>query len=217
MQFKAAIFDFDGTIGDSMPMWSGFAEKFVAYLGGTPKEGLNKLVNPMSVQEAEIFLQKEYFPEMTLDEVIKATDEYVMAQYKKGFPEKKGAGDFIRAAHKKGIKLAVATATDREPISLALKSLGLLEYFECIVTCTDAGIGKNHSPRVFDLALEKLGAKKEETAIFEDSLYACKTAKAAGYTVYGLYDEFSAGRKDEMILTCDKYYNDFNKAKEELL
>ena len=217
MQIKAAIFDFDGTIADSMPMWSCFAENFVAHLGGKAKKGLNKLVNPMSVQEAEIFLRNEYFPEMTLEQMVKATDEYVMARYKKGFDEKAGAGDFIRKMHARGVKMAIATATDREPVFLALSNLGLADYFEFIITCTDAGVGKSSSPKVFDMALERLGAKKEETLIFEDSFYAAKTAKAAGYTVCGVYDDFSQGKKQEMTELCDYYFDDFSKAGDELL
>lgn len=217
MQIKAAIFDFDGTIADSMPFWSDFAEKFVTHLGGTPREGLNLLVNAMSVQEAEIYLQKEYFPEMTLEKMIEETDRYVMARYKKGFNEKGGAGDFVRALYSRGVKMAIATATDREPVSLALSALGLSEYFEFIITCTDAGVGKSSSPKVFDMALGRLGAKKEECLIFEDSFYAAKTAKAAGYTVCAVYDEFSRGKKDEMQALCNHYFDDFCKAKQELL
>lgn len=217
MQIKAAIFDFDGTIADSMPMWSGFAENFVTHLGGKAKEGLNRLVNPMSVQEAEIFLRNEYFPEMTLEQMIKETDKYVMARYKKGFNEKAGVGDFIRELHARGVKMAISTATDREPVFLALSNLGLSEYFEFIITCTDAGVGKSSSPKVFDMALERLGAKKEEALIFEDSFYAAKTAKSAGYVVCGVYDDFSRGKRDEMTALCDYYFDDFYKAKQELL
>lgn len=217
MQIKAVIFDFDGTIADSMPMWSDFASRFVTHLGGTPRKGLNKLVNAMSVQEAEIYLQKEYFPEMTLEQIIKATDVYVMERYKKGFNEKIGAGDFIREMHTRGVKMAIATATDREPVSLALSALGLSEYFEFIITCTDAGVGKSSSPKVFDMALGRLGAKKDETLIFEDSFYAAKTAKEAGYMVCGVYDDFSKDKRAEMMELCDYYFEDFHKAKETLL
>lgn len=217
MRIKAAIFDFDGTIADSMPFWSDFAERFVTHLGGAPRAELNRLVNAMSVQEAEIYLQKEYFPEMTLSEMIEATDRYVMARYKKGFNEKEGSGDFVRELHARGVKMAIATATDREPVSLALSALGLSEYFEFIITCTDAGIGKSSSPKVFDLAVEKLGAKKEETLIFEDSFYAAKTAKAADYTVCGVYDDFSGGKRAEMTALCDYYFDDFHKAQKTLL
>ena len=217
MQIKAAIFDFDGTIADSMPMWSDFASRFVTHLGGKPREGLNLLVNAMSVQEAEVYLRDEYFPEMTLEEMIEKTDLYVMERYKKGFNEKDGVGNFLREMHARGVKMAIATATDREPVSLALSALGLSQYFEFIITCTDAGVGKSSSPKVFDMALERLDAKKEETLIFEDSFYAAKTAKAADYTVCGIYDEFSRGKRQEMTALCDYYFDDFYKAKEMLL
>lgn len=217
MEFKAAIFDFDGTIADSMPMWSDFASRFVTHLGGVPREGLNKLVNAMSVQEAEIYLQREYFPHMTLEKIIEKTDLYVMERYKKGFAPKEGIENFVKKLSQKGVSMAISTATDREPVSLALSALGLSDYFKCIVTCTDAGVGKSSSPAVFDLTLEKIGAKKEDAIIFEDSFYAAKTAKEAGYCVAGIFDEFSSSKKADMQAICDYYFDDFYKAEEALL
>lgn len=217
MDFKAAIFDFDGTIADSMPMWADFASRFVKHMGAVPRPGLDKLVNAMSVQEAEVYLNQEYFKNFTAQEVHEAVDAYVTERYQKGFAPKKGIMEFIKALSERGVVMCIATATDRKPVSLALNALGLSSYFEFIITCTDVGVGKNHSPAVFDFALQKLGAKKEQTLIFEDSLYAARTACAAGYTVAGVYDDFSSQKKDEMKKTCKYYFEDFLIAKEELL
>lgn len=216
MEFKAAIFDFDGTIADSMPLWADFAARFVTYLGGEPREGLSKTVNSMSVAEAEIYLRQEYFPHYTTEQMHQAVDSYVMEHYTKGFEPKVGIAEFVKELSERGILMAIATATDRKPVSIALSKLGLTPYFEHIVTCTDAGVGKSSSPAVFDLTLRRLGAKKEDTIIFEDSFYAAKTAATAGYCVAGIYDDFSRDRKDQMKSVCRYYFDDFKEAKETL-
>ncbi len=217
MDYKAAIFDFDGTIADSMSMWADFAARFITHLGGTPRDGVSKTVNSMSVAEAEVYIRQEYFPHYTAEEMHKATELFVLDRYTKGFEPKEGIAEFVKELHSRGISMAIATATDREPVSIALSKLGLAPYFEYIVTCTDAGVGKSSSPAVFDLTLSKLGAKKEDAIIFEDSFYAAKTAAAAGYCVAGIYDDFSRDRKDEMKTVCRYYFDDFHKAKKELL
>ena len=217
MGFKAAIFDFDGTIADSMSMWADFAFRFVTYLGGKPREGVSKTVNSMSVAEAEVYLRQEYFPHYTAEEMHKATELFVLDRYTKGFEPKEGIAEFVKELSERGILMAIATATDRKPVSIALSKLGLAPYFEHIVTCTDAGVGKSSSPAVFDLTLSKLGAIKEDTIIFEDSFYAAKTAAAAGYCVAGIYDDFSSSKKEQMKSVCRYYFDDFKEAKKELL
>ncbi len=214
MEFKAAIFDFDGTIADSMPMWGDFASNFVRFMKKVPQEGLNKVVNAMSVAEAEVYLHKQYFSELDFDKLHNNMYDFVLERYKKGFDEKAGASQFIKALYDRGVVMGIATATDRGPVSLALESLGLSKYFKCLVTCTDVGIGKNSSAAVFDRAREILGAEKKDTLIFEDSLYAAKTAAQAGYRVVGLYDEFSSANKENMQEVCSLYFDDFYKAAE---
>ena len=49
------------------------------------------------------------------------------------------------------------------------------------------GISK-HEPLIYQLAAKSLGTKPEETLVFEDSLYALKTAKNAGFRTIGVYD-----------------------------
>ena len=102
----------------------------------------------------------------------------------------------------RGIKLAVATASDRCLIESALERTGLLPRFDVFLTCTEVGEGKD-SPAIFYKAAELLACRPEETVIFEDSLYAMKTAKVAGFRVAAIADASAAHEEKEIQETAD--------------
>jgi len=83
--------------------------------------------------------------------------------------------------------MIAATSSPREHVTKALQRIGLFDYLQQIYTTGEVGISK-HSPLIYQLAAESLGTKPEETLVFEDSLYALKTAKNAGFRVIGVHD-----------------------------
>src|SRR5699024_5900823 len=96
---------------------------------------------------------------------------------------------------REGVRLAVATASDRCLIEPALERAGLLPYFDLFLTCSEVGAGKD-SPAIFLKAAETLETVPEQTVVFEDSLYAMKTAARAGFLLAGIFDESAAGDQD---------------------
>ena len=84
--------------------------------------------------------------------------------------------------------MAAATSSPREHVTRALKRLGLLPYLQAIFTTGEVGVSK-HEPAVYRLAAEALGTVPAETLVFEDSLYALKTAAGAGFRTVGVFDE----------------------------
>ena len=100
--------------------------------------------------------------------------------------------------------MAVATSTDRVHVEAALKKNGLYDYFDAIFTCSEIGVGKI-KPDIFERALEKLGTKKAATWVFEDALYALKTAKEADFRTVGIYDETSRKEQEKIKGIADIY------------
>jgi HAD superfamily hydrolase (TIGR01509 family) len=90
-----------------------------------------------------------------------------------------GVLDLIQWLQSMGIKLALASSSSIEVISMVLDKSGLAPYFEVVVDCTEAGAGKP-DPAIFLLAQKKLGLPKEACIIIEDSVNGIKAAKAAG-------------------------------------
>ena len=83
--------------------------------------------------------------------------------------------------------MAAATSSPRTHVTRALERLGLLPYLQAVFTTGEVGVSK-HEPAIYHLAAEALGTAPAETLVFEDSLYALKTAKAAGYRTVGVLD-----------------------------
>jgi len=217
MNFQGAIFDLDGTIIDSMQMWAHCISRFLKFNGYTPSETADEDTIPLNVYDTALYVKTNYMPSLSCEEIIKAMDNFVKDEFHYNLALKKGADEFIIGLKQKGVKLAVATATDRHLVKAVLKRHGLLQFFDYIVTCTEVGAGKNVSALVFENALENIGVKKENCIVFEDSLYAAQTAKRANFCVAGIFDEYSSKNAKKMTKCCDYYFNSWQDAMTALL
>ena len=111
----------------------------------------------------------------------------------------------------RGVKLAAATSSPREHVTRALERLGLLGYFTRLFTTAEVGVSK-HEPTIYLLAAEALHAAPAETLVFEDSLYALKTAKAAGFYTIGVYDADGETDQAGLKMAADLYVRDLHEA-----
>ena len=100
--------------------------------------------------------------------------------------------------------MAAATSSPRAHVTRALARLGLLEYFTEIFTTGEIGVSK-HKPDIYRMAAEHLGTAPRETVVFEDSLYALQTAKAAGFITIGVYDANGEADQPGLKKTADLY------------
>ena len=109
-------------------------------------------------------------------------------------PAKPGAAELLDFLAERGIPMAAATSSPQAHVTRALDRLGLLPYLRAIFTTGEVGASK-HAPTIYHLAAERLGTVPAETLVFEDSLYALKTARAAGCRTVGVFD--ADGEKDQ--------------------
>ena len=126
-------------------------------------------------------------------------------------PAKDGAAALLAALTARGVKLAAATSSPREHVTRALERLGLLGYFTRLFTTAEVGVSK-HEPTIYLLAAEALHAAPTETLVFEDSLYALKAAKAAGFYTIGVYDADGETDQAGLQMAADLYVRDLHEA-----
>ena len=100
--------------------------------------------------------------------------------------------------------MCVASATAEPLMEACLSRLGVAHYFQFLLSCETVGAGKNR-PDVYFAAAERLGAEPEEIAVYEDALYAARTAKEAGFYVVGVYDDSASGHWDELKELADEW------------
>ena len=209
---KGAIFDIDGTLLDSMPVWENAGARYLATLGIKARSDLKERLDALSLPEGALYMQTEYKLSVTIEEILEGVNQVVKDFYFKEAVLKPGVCDLIQKLKKNQVRLMIATATDAEMAKSALIRNGIWKDFDGMITCEEAGAGKT-SPKVFELARERLQTKKEETWVFEDSLYAVKTASEAGFPVCSIYDAYSRDNTEEIRTFSDIYVKDFYEIK----
>ena len=203
-KIKGIIFDLDGVLLDSMGIWKDLGARYIRSLGKEPEEGLWKVLFSMSMEQGAEYMVREYSLAETADEVLEGIQEMLKSFYYYEVPAKKGAEKLLAEFEKNGMKMTAATSSPRTHVEKALERNGLLKYIEKIFTSSETGTSK-HEPDIYHLAAAFMGTKLEETLVLEDSLYALKTAKDAGYMTIGVFD--AEGESDQMGMeeTADIY------------
>ena len=212
MKISGAIFDLDGTLLDSMPVWETIGEDYLRSIGIEPQEDLNEKFRTMSLHQAACYYQNEYGVKLEVDKIIEGIVSLIEDYYINRIPLKKGVPEFLEKLKQKGIKMCIATATERHLAKAALKRCNISDYFVEIFTCSSVGYGKDQ-PYIYEAACNFMSTHKNETFVFEDALYAAQTAKKAGFYVVGVYDK-SENMQKELRSLADFYIKDFTKTED---
>ncbi len=197
MKIEGAIFDLDGTLLDSMYIWDTIGEEFLTSKEKSPEDGLRETLRPLNLVQTAEYFRAEYDMTDPVQRIIDELNGMLEHYYFNVFECKDGVLEALDKLLAKGVKMCVATATDRYLAEAALRRNGIIQYFVDIITCTEVNAGKD-SPRIFQKALRILGTEKTRTYVFEDALYAIETAKRAGFPVVAVYDK-SANEQQERI------------------
>lgn len=206
---KAAIFDVDGTLLDSMGIWEDVGARYLREIGIEPEEGLGKILFPMTIEEGAAYVKERYGLSEGIFEIKQGVLAMVKDFYYTEAPLKKGVKEFLKELSDREIPMAVASSGEKECIEAAFSRLGIGKYFKGIFTCGEVGKGKG-DPLIYETAGKCLGEKASETYVFEDALYAIWTAKKAGFRTVGVYDRYSQEDTEELRETADVYLKDFS-------
>lgn len=128
---------------------------------------------------------------------------------------KDGVMEFIQAAGRQGVRMCIASATQRELSQPFLEKTGLMDYMEFYIDCDEIHAYKER-PDIYLKAAERLGADISECVVFEDAEYCINTARSAGFYVVGVYDAV-ADREGVPQKACDRFIRSWNSAAELLL
>ena len=209
MSIKAAIFDMDGTLLDSMHAWIKIGERYLQTKGIVLNDSQKKIVGGMLLEEMSEYLINEFNFKISPKEIVSEINKMVEDEYFHRIQVKPGVVEFLEALRKNNVKMCVATATDRYMTEAALKRLDLLKYFEFIYTCGELHVDKS-IPDIYDKALEVLGTKKEETYVFEDTYLPITTVVNAGYPLVAVADKWSAHRENDIKKIAKNFVNDLS-------
>ncbi len=204
MGIEGAIFDMDGTLLDSMHVWRTFGKEYLISKGYFPEKNITDSLAPLTLREAAEYMRLKYGVEDSVSTIENGVNALVENEYFNEIQPKEGVPEMLEAFKRAGIKMCVATVTDRYLAEAALERTNLLGYFKEIFTCGEVGAGKRE-PKMFEIALSSLGTPKEKTFVFEDSWFAIQTAKAAGFPVAAVYDRFANRHEADIRAMADVY------------
>ncbi len=209
MIITGAIFDLDGTLIDSMPVWKNLIYNYLIERNAIPEKDLAEKTVDMDLKTASEYIHENYLPDETPEKIEKDINDMVWHAYSETIPIKHGVKPFLFALRCKGVRMCVATASARPLVEAVLKRLNIEHYFSVILTCPELNTTKE-DPLIYQKAYDILGTPMETTYVFEDSLYCVRTAKAAGFKVAAVKDEMSLDDSDEIKALADIYIKDFD-------
>ncbi|MBN2794694.1 MAG: HAD family phosphatase [Clostridia bacterium] len=203
-KYRGIIFDLDGTLVDSMWIWEDIDRIFLEDRGHQVPVDLQKAIEGCSFTETANYFKNRFQLEEDV-ETIKATwidmsEEF----YATKIPLKKGILDLLNHLKSQNIKMGIATSNSRTLAEQVLRSNGVYDYFEVLVTSCDVSKGKPE-PDVFLKAAELMGLKPEDCLVFEDTHAGVLAGKAAGMDVVAIYDALSEEYMDDIKKDADHY------------
>lgn len=202
------IFDMDGTLIDSNGIWRDVDIAFLARRGlpytHEYYEGVAHTVFP----KAAVFTKEYCHLAESTEEIMAEWMEMAGDLYTTSVPVKPGVVAYLEKCRAAGERMAVLTSSVPAHCHAALTHLGLKPYFEHIYFAQELGMDKKE-PAIYLKTAELLGVAPEECTIFDDSIAACRSARAAGMTVVGVYDEFFHVSWEEMQTVCHRCIRSF--------
>lgn len=207
---KHIIFDLDGTLIDSMPVWRNTGKRYLESHNIPIPPNLLSVMKKQTLPQTAEFFRQELGATQSVREICDEVISYVADQYANSIPLKPFVKEYLEMEKSKGTKMCILTASEADYIHLALNRLGITPYFEFVATCTEVGASKD-SPKVFQLMMERLGGTLEDTIVFEDAFYAIQSAKGGGFTVYAIADTMSISEKEAIARTADRYIQSYEE------
>lgn len=208
-RFCAVIWDFDGTIADSMQVWLNCTDEYLLRQGIKPVVDIKKIAKPKGLMDNIRCMRQYYMLEQSDEEIYADICAHVGEIYKTELQPKSGAVEAVKYLHSKGLRMCIATASTAEYVLAAVKRWGISDCFSFITTCEEVGASKS-KPLIFMQAAERLQALPQQTLVFEDGVVGAATAVQAGFFVIGIGEPALADRADELKDICQCYLQDLD-------
>ncbi len=198
---KAAIFDFDGTLMDSMPDWCRKMLYQLDAAGICYPSDIIRRITPMGDVKAAAYFQTLGLKKSTED-ILDGMRKYALDAYSNRIVPKSGVVAYLQLLQTAGVPMCVLTASPREMITPCLARNGMTHYFEFTRSCDEMRLAKSQT-EIYHATAALLGLTVTDCVFFDDNIVALRTAKAAGLRTVAVFDETSRADWEEIQAIAD--------------
>ena len=206
---KYYLFDFDGTLVDSMPTFVGVMLRILDENGIKYENDIVKIITPLGYNDTAKYYQT-LGVKLSHKEIVNKMTEYAVKEYTYNVQAKANVIETVKKLKERGDDLSILTASPHTMLDPCLKRLGIYDLFTNVWSCNDFEMNKSN-PQIYVEAANKMGTTVENVIFLDDNYNADKTAKSAGMQVYGVYDDFSKEYVEDIKGITDKYIYDFKE------
>ncbi len=207
---KTYLFDFDGTLVDSMPYFISGVLKELDKANCKYGDDLIKIITPLGFAGTADYFIKTFGLNITVEDLVQAFKDNMTNAYFYNIPAKSNVINVLKELKNNGASLNVLTASPHVTLDACLKRLGIFNIFDNVWSCDDFNTTKAN-PEIYKMVANKLNVAVSDVLFLDDNLNADLTAKTAGMKVCGVYDKSSHDYIDQMKDACDFYIFDFEE------
>lgn len=203
------LFDFDGTLVDSMPTFGAVMLQIPRDYGVSVGDDLVKIVTPLGYVGSADYYRTVLGIHATAEELVARMKAEMQDAYAERIEAKAGVAETLHTLKSSGASLNVLTASPHSALDCCLKRLGLWELFDHVWSCEDFHTTKS-DPAIYRAAAKEMGCPVSSVIFVDDNLGAVSTAKEAGAIAYGIYDPSSEDVREELRAVAHRYLEAFS-------
>ena len=204
------LFDFDGTLVDSMPTYVSAMLRILDDDNITYNKSIIKIITPLGLNGTADYYINDLGLQLSKEELILLMKEYMLDAYFNTIPAKENVISVLKELKSRGASLNVLTASPHITLDACLKRLGIFDLFDNVWSCDDFATTKA-DPEIYKNAAQKMNTTVDKVLFLDDNLNADTVAKNAGMLVCGVYDESSKDYTEQIKKVTDYYIYDFKE------
>ena len=210
MKYNTYLFDFDGTLVDSMPAYISSMIRILDENNIRYENDIIKTITPLGYAGTAKYYIEQLGLKMQEDELLELMHKYMYHEYAYNIQAKENVIESLKKLKAQGADLHVLTASPHSVLDICLKRIGIFDIFTNVWSCDDFGTTKA-DVEIYKMSAKKIGKPINEIVFLDDNYNADKTAALAGMTVCGVYDRSSEEYADEIKSVSNYYINDFGE------
>ena len=206
---RAALFDLDGTLFDSLGLWTDIDRRFFAARGIPFPADFFDCIAGLSFKQIAVYTKSRFNLPETPEALMEEWTQMCAAAYENDIQLKPGAERVLKQIKAAGTQMAVVTTLARAQFEPALRRLGVYGLFDAFLVTGEVALSKADG-RIYLSTAAALGVQSCDCVVFEDVYEGIQGAKAAGMHVCLVYDVHNINRIEASRQLCDEYIDNWN-------